>query len=254
MIRTDNLKLVAAQRKLNPASLARLLDCSDVYAGKLLSGKSTFGEKAARSIEDKLKLPRGWLDEVHDEVDYTDESLKEIEQRSPSTKPHVEIPQKEGEPFHALTTTALLASEKSNFYKGFTSVTTLVRSPVVEWDRLGIDLYKGIDDFNEATTEFRPYFTKKQTGDRCKFVRLETDAHAPRLLHGDIILLDPDNLKPKHDEVALFSLHDGSYALMRYRSTIDGFEAYDERGRVLDSKKHGLKVCATAILFQRDQL
>ena len=92
MIRTDNLNLVVSQRKLNSASLARLLDCSDVYAGKLLAGKTSFGERAARSVEAKLSLPRGWLDEIHDGVEYSEDSLKEIQSLTNNVTPQMGAP------------------------------------------------------------------------------------------------------------------------------------------------------------------
>lgn len=255
MIRTDNLNLVVSQRKLNSASLARLLDCSDVYAGKLLAGKTSFGERAARSVEAKLSLPRGWLDEVHDGVEYSDDSLKEIQSLTNNVNHQMGATNsgviQTGE---CLSEPPLHVSENRPFYFGLPGVTTSVRSPVVAWDRLGMDLYKGIEDFDLAVVEHRPYFTHKNTGGRCKFIRLESDALSPRLLPGDVVLVDPDNTAPKRDEICLLKTPDGEFALMRFRPTVGGFEAYDERGRVLDNVRHGLTIVATAVLFQRDNI
>lgn len=138
-------------------------------------------------------------------------------------------------------------------FTGFTySDTKLSLAPVVEWARLGTDLYKGIEEFNQATTERLPFTTKKAVGINCKFVRLESDNHAPRILPGDMILIDPDNKKPAMDELALFSLPNGDHILLRYRETVDGFEGYDERGRVLDKVRHGIQVAGVFVLFLRE--
>lgn len=138
-------------------------------------------------------------------------------------------------------------------FTGFTySDTKLSLAPVVEWARLGTDLYKGIEEFNQATTERLPFTTKKRVGINCKFVRLESDSHAPRIMPGDMILIDPDNTQPAMDELALFSLPNGDHILLRYRDTVDGFEGYDERGRVLDKVRHGIQVAGVFVLFLRE--
>lgn len=42
--------------------LAKALDVEPNYISQLKSGKKSFGEEVARSIEGKLKKPLGWLD------------------------------------------------------------------------------------------------------------------------------------------------------------------------------------------------
>lgn len=95
--------------------------------------------------------------------------------------------------------------------------------------------------------------TSKPHGPRCKFVRVQDDSLAPRVLSGDRLLIDPDNQEPKSDQIALFELLDGTFRLLRYRAVIDGFEAYDNRGRIYESMRHGIKVAATFVLLQRDE-
>lgn len=143
-------------------------------------------------------------------------------------------------------------SENTMFTGQTYSVKNLFRAPVVVWARLGTDLYKGIEEFNLGTTETLPFWTKKPVGPNCKFVRLESDNHSPRILPGDMILIDPDNKKPAMDELALFSLPNGDHILLRYRETVDGFEGYDERGRVLDKVRHGIQVAGVFVLFLRE--
>lgn len=144
------------------------------------------------------------------------------------------------------------ASENIPFTNKMYSVKNLRRAPVVAWARLGTDLLKEVDSFDLETTETYPFITTKDVGPRCKFVRFSSDNHAPRLQPGDLILVDPDNTKPGMDELALFELPSGEHILLRYRSTVDGFEGYDERGRVLDSGRHGLRVAGVFVLFLRE--
>lgn len=131
------------------------------------------------------------------------------------------------------------------------SDTKMALAPVVAWARLGTDLYKGNDDFSLAS-ERLPFRTTKQVGRNCKFVRLESDNHAPRILPGDMILIDPDNKTPAMDELALFSMPNGDHVLLRFRETTDGYEGYDERGRVLDKNRHGIRIAGVFVLFLRE--
>jgi SOS-response transcriptional repressor LexA len=79
MIRIDNLKLLMKQTDSTRADLSRHLSCSDTYISKLLSGRpGTFGEKAARKIEEAFKKERFWLDQIHTDGEYSEESLKEV--------------------------------------------------------------------------------------------------------------------------------------------------------------------------------
>lgn len=132
------------------------------------------------------------------------------------------------------------------------SDTKLVRAPVVVWARLGTDLYKGNEEL--AHGESAPFETAKKHGDRCKFVVVNDNSLAPRVLPGDKLLLDPDNKNPKSDEIALFELIDGSFKLLRYRPIVGGFEAYDTTDRVYDESRHGIKIAATFVLMLRENV
>lgn len=63
LIRLGNLR---AMQK-TPTELAARTGKTHAYFSDLLRGKKSFGEKAARAIEEAFSLPRGWLDEPHDE-------------------------------------------------------------------------------------------------------------------------------------------------------------------------------------------
>lgn len=60
-IRRENLKSLG----LGPGSLVEKLGKTPGYWSSLMKPPKSFGEKTARSIEDGLCLPRGWLDQSH---------------------------------------------------------------------------------------------------------------------------------------------------------------------------------------------
>lgn len=60
LIRLKNLKNL----RLSPAELSAKVGGRNSYWNDMLSGNKSFGEKAARKIEEKLSLPRGSLDLV----------------------------------------------------------------------------------------------------------------------------------------------------------------------------------------------
>lgn len=142
-----------------------------------------------------------------------------------------------------------LAEEVSTSTVRASSDTNTRQAPVIEWARLGVDLNKKPQEL--ADSMHLPFATKNRASQQCRFVQLETSDLAPELLRGDLILIDPENKEPKRDQIALFSLQDGGFVAMRYRSTVDGFEAYNAKGVVLDEHKHGLKVEAVCIAMQR---
>lgn len=67
LIRLENLKIVMRDRQLEIADLMRDVGGRYSYWRDLIAGDKSFGEKAARKIEEKLKLPRGWLDSSEEE-------------------------------------------------------------------------------------------------------------------------------------------------------------------------------------------
>lgn len=68
LIRITRLKQLATQRKLvGPAALGLAIGKMANQTSDLLSGKASFGERVARSIEEAAKLPNNWLDHLGDE-------------------------------------------------------------------------------------------------------------------------------------------------------------------------------------------
>lgn len=122
------------------------------------------------------------------------------------------------------------------------SDTNLVRAPVVEWARLGEDLFKEASELSGG--ESLDFVPMTQHGERVKLIRVMDDGLAPRLVAGDMVAIDPDNQAPARGQVALFrSAADGGYFLRRYQPLMaPHFEAVDAKGNVLDSQRHGLEI------------
>jgi hypothetical protein len=70
-IRRANLQYLCKQRSWTPAMLTAKLGWGrDTYWRDLLGNPNkSFGEKAARRIEDQLQLGRNWLDEPHEPLE-----------------------------------------------------------------------------------------------------------------------------------------------------------------------------------------
>jgi hypothetical protein len=62
LIRLENLRRLCKDRSLGPRELEEAVGGRYTYWRDLLAGEKSFGEKAARKIEESLKLPRNWLD------------------------------------------------------------------------------------------------------------------------------------------------------------------------------------------------
>ncbi|MBQ9240537.1 MAG: hypothetical protein IJ164_04250 [Duodenibacillus sp.] len=64
--RRENLKKIRAKSFSTNAELARAIGRANSQVNDMLTGKKSFGAKIARSIEEKLSLSRGYLDEPHE--------------------------------------------------------------------------------------------------------------------------------------------------------------------------------------------
>lgn len=68
LIRITRLKQFFISRGIKePSERAKAIDKKPNQTSDLLSGKASFGEKVARSIEENAGLPPGWLDTLGDE-------------------------------------------------------------------------------------------------------------------------------------------------------------------------------------------
>lgn len=241
MIRADNLRLLMKQHNLTKAELARQLETSDTYVQKLLSGKpGTFGEKAARRVEESFKKPRFWMDMVHAGGEYSHASLEE--QR-------IEPDAERGLMLRVTEDAGASRSYDAAVNAGAISFPT---APVIEWARLGVDLFKANAEWPASDRKAVP--TQRSVSDQVKWIPVHDDALAPKILPGDLVAIDPCG-EPQRDEVALFRTPDGSFLLRRYQPlAVGGFEAVDAQGRVLDSVRHGLTVVGSLVGMFREKV
>lgn len=63
LIRLENLKSL----QIDLRTLCAKVGGRDTYWRDLLKGNKSFGERIARKIEERFELPRGWLDETHED-------------------------------------------------------------------------------------------------------------------------------------------------------------------------------------------
>ncbi len=243
MIRVDNLKLLMRQLGIKTkAAMSRQLGVSDTYVHKLLSGQpGTFGEKTARDIEEACKKPRFWLDVVHSDGEYTEESLREASGNASMLLAGEEYPTYMRDA-QSPSQAPQLASHATNF----------PMAPVVEWARLGDDLYRANNEW--PTSDRREVPTTRDVSDAIKWIVVSDDSMAPTVLPGDLIAVDPHG-SPKRDEVTLMRAATGEFLLRRWRPLPGGgFEAFDEAGRVMEGAKHGLTVVGAFVGVFRDRL
>lgn len=193
MIRVDNLKLLMKSNSLSKAELAKLLGTSDSYVSKLLSGKpGTFGEKAARKVEERFKRPRFWLDELHPQGEYSPESLQE----AAST-----IAQAVGHPL----TEAKFATDCKLL-------------PVITWEQLSMLQYKNTDP---EIARLEHVNTEVTASDRTKWLEMsEADTSmGDRLPPKTRILVEPcePGTAVSAGSFVVIKLDTGEYMVRRYK-------------------------------------
>lgn len=252
MIRIDNFNQLKKLSGWTDKHIGELMkpQVSGAYVGKLLGGKTPFTEKTARRIEEAFGKPYKWLDEVHSNVDYSEDSLAEMrrvqasEQRAAyNVTPHPANP--------VITGGGHLAETAPGHLQWAAAVATNAqRAPVVAWARLESDLKR---DNNEWPVEDqRPFFTKQNVSDSCKFVEIIDDLMASKFRRGDFALFDL-KAEPTPGKTSLFLTPDGRMLTRLYEPLSNGgFEAVDEQGRAMDSAKHGLRYMGRFVLMQRD--
>jgi transcriptional regulator with XRE-family HTH domain len=227
MIRIENLKLHMKAKGWSQADLARALKRSHTYANRLLSKKAAFGEKAARYIEDCIGRPRGWLDLVHNNAEYsadaTDAALKMMERP-------------------ALT---LVGKPQESLLFGLDHGKTFPMAPEISWANIGRDLLKANTEW--PVSDQRAVPTTVVVSAKIKWLAVLDDSNFPDLRIGDQVAIDPE-IEPKRDQFALFRLFDGSHMLARYRPLPNNsFQAVDASNRPHDRDEHGL-TCIAAVV------
>lgn len=144
------------------------------------------------------------------------------------------------------------ASEKLPLMTDMRAGNTSRRAPVVAWARLGDDLRKPNEDW--PAEAMRAINSTKPMSGLVKWVEVQDDLLAPRVLKGDWVAVDP-NGAPRMDSLVLAKAADGSYMLRFYRPLAGGaFEVIDGAGRTMDSLRHGIQFEAAFVTLQRDNI
>lgn len=138
--------------------------------------------------------------------------------------------------------------QSASDFPGYTvrpySDTKTVRAPVVEWARLGTDLYK---DFSEIEAlESLP--VHENASRLVKWFVVDDDMPRFRIKRGYKVALDPHQCTPDaciEDEIYLFKTTSGRFFLAEFRALADGaFEAIPDSALPLDSIRHKIEVVA----------
>jgi SOS-response transcriptional repressor LexA len=220
LIRFDNLDALARARGWAPSDLAKasgkkLNQCSD-----MLRRQKSFGEKLARDLEQKLNLPRGWFDQIHDDDD-----------------PHLTNP----------FTPERVEPTVLSLHEPHVSDTRWLNAPLIDWARLGAELYRANHEWQAQNMRAFAASTPPK-GDRFKMIEVPDDSLAPRICAGDLLAIDPDNTTPKRGQVVLIEGPDKEMMLRRFTPLPDnGFEVSDTKGATLDKTRHGLTLRGVAI-------
>lgn len=235
MNRVENLNLLMKERQWNKADLGRAIGTSDTYAGALAEGKKSFGERAARNIEDKLGIPKGWLDQDHS---------------GGSDMPHTSHAAKEPRMSYATAADQGISEAAPPSNVQHACATNGALAPEIDWGRLGAELYKDNDDWPADARRLVP--TSRTISNKTKWLRLTDDKLSPTVIPGDMVAVDPMQ-PPSNERLALIKCADGSHILRFWRPLADGnFEVFDGSGRTLESKRHGLSVVGAVVGLYRE--
>lgn len=232
MIRVENFKALLKERKLMNVAAAAILGVSHTQVTKLLSNKTgTFGEKAARKVEERFGIPRGWLDVPHEGISYSEESLKEV-----GAHP------KAGE------NPALYLVHAGNGVHPVTSPSaTLI--PVITREKIYM---LQLDNRSPEVKELEHLPADGESGNLVKWFVVDDKANEDKFPEGSRVKVDADvkARPPKPGNFVIVRTRGGSHQLRRYSVVSDDHfqcEATSPGYAVLDSQRDGLVVVAVVI-------
>lgn len=232
MNRIDNLRLLMQQNQWNQADLVRALGKSDAYVSKLLNRKTSFGEKAARAIEDKCNKPRGWLDQIHENVAYS----------ADGSSPSVEV-RDSASPAKYHEAKSLPGIE----LVGLSPADTLL--PVITWE--GIEMLALLND--DPRVADLPHAPAEGVAGPCvKWVILHDESGGERFRPGSRLKVttNVEKTQPLAGRIVIVRDMQGEHYLRRYVSvTTTRFKAepLNDGYATLDSQTEQLKVVAVVI-------
>lgn len=232
MIRIDNLRLLMQQNQWSQADLVRALGKSDAYVSKLLNRKASFGEKAARAIEDKCNKPRGWLDLIHENVVYSDEPIP----------PQLQVQEAPRAPLYHDTKTPP-ALEFVDLSPGGRLL------PVITWE--GIEMLELCND--DPRVAGLPQAPAEGAAGPCvKWVILHDESGGERFRRGSRLKVttEIEQHKPLAGRIVIVRDQVGEHYLRRYvqvTSTRFSAEPLNSAYAALDSERDQLRVVAVVI-------
>lgn len=137
-----------------------------------------------------------------------------------------------------------LLSDSTPYTGNLSSGTKIVSAPVVEWARLGTDLYKDFSEI-EALAEIPVY---GEASRQVKWYVVDTDMPRFRIKRGYKVAIDPHGCSVEscvEDELYLFKTAGGKFFLAEFRSMGDReFEATPDNGQPMDSVRHKIELVA----------
>ncbi|MGJ7611117.1 MULTISPECIES: S24 family peptidase [unclassified Variovorax] len=189
LIRIDRLKRFAKERGIDgPVQLGAAIGRKTNQTSDLLSGRASFGEKVARSIEEAAGLPSGWLDQ--DEGDRVGRAVARLKDAVRQEGTDVEIP--------------LLATP------GSMGIGSDVMPEEVVVGRLSLSPHWIEKTISSST---RP--------EHLRFIHGYGDSMQPTFLDGDVLLVDSGVNQVKIDGVYVLEANDRIY-IKRVRQRMDG--------------------------------
>jgi hypothetical protein len=241
MIRHDNLLLLLKMRGWEITDLQTAIGCSYTHAYRLVHNKTTFGEKAARNYEEKLKLVRGWFDRVNTEGQYSQEAIRSaMPPESPESlateEPRMSYP-------HSYGVADSVRPALTTFTANNDPVTTMLRSPVIKWEQLGKDLT--LNNAKLAADVWLP--VPPSASSACKWVTVEQDHPRLGIKRGHQIAVEPlaGGQPLEQGEVYLFANVAGQFLLGELRHLAGGnYEALPDSGPPLEAVRHGIRAVA----------
>lgn len=245
MIRRDNLKLLMKERGWKKADLARELQFTDVYASRLVEGKVSFGEKAARKIERFTGKPHGWLDAVHLGGTYESDPLLDAP-LSTGDEPPISVKQ----PIPVYRGVAAGQVDVVSDAHGKKPQ----RAPVVAWAALEKSVLTPNREWpDEAMTSFIAIEAVEQASDFTKLARV-LDSPFPHIEVGDHVAIDPQQ-PPWDGCMVVIRTTGGRVMLRRYRAlAASGFEAVCPNEMPLDSVRHGIALVGVVVSLIKSQI
>lgn len=228
MIRIDNLRLLMQQNGWKQADLCRTIGKSDAYVSKLLGKKSSFGEKAARYIEEKCKKPRGWLDEVHPSHTYPPATATELRaEEGPPNEPTAHLP--------VIQSATFISPPLSD---------SLI--PVITWEH--IEMLE-LDNADPRLNSCAQAPSEGASGSKTKWIIMKDESGGDRFPVGARLKVEADLQRTPVKPGRYVVVRDarGTYAVRRYvqvSGTHFRAEALNDAFAPLDSERDGLEVVA----------